>query len=358
MHRVYHADLAQAQADPALAALFAAGPRTTPFDRLDWFRLLGEECLAPSPSFLAVAREGDAVAALPLCRDRLGLSAMANWYSFIARPYWTADGAPLLAAILGDLAREGALSFAPLPRSEAAIMLTAARKAGWIGWLSQTDSNHIVSTRGRDFATWWAQRPGALRETVRRKQRKGRVAIRISREFSATDLAADWAAYEAVYARSWKPEEGQPAFLRRFAMAEAAAGRLRIGLATIDGQPVAAQFWTVENGTAYIHKLAHDDRARAQSPGTLLSHALFAMAFDEDRVAMVDFGTGDDPYKRDWTEDVRPRYRLEAFHPRALAHWPRLARLCARRLLRPRDFAALPSPDLFGTDRPHKAIGR
>ena len=37
---------------------------------------------------------------------------------------------------------------------------------------------------------------------------------------------AAWAAYEAIYAASWKPAEGKPAMLRRFAEQEGAAGRL------------------------------------------------------------------------------------------------------------------------------------
>jgi hypothetical protein len=173
-----------------------------------------------------------------------------------------------------------------------------------------------------------------LRETVRRKARKGAVAIRIADRFDPDD----WATYETIYAQSWKPSEGAPAFLRRFAQAEGAAGRFRLGLAQIDGAPVAAQFWTVEDGTAFIHKLAHLPSAAAHSPGTLLSHALFAHAFDLDRVATIDFGTGDDAYKRDWMEEVRPRYRLDAIDPRAVRRWPALAKLLGKAALR-RDLA-------------------
>jgi hypothetical protein len=68
------------------------------------------------------------------------------------------------------------------------------RSAGWIGALTHDHVNHVLHAGGRDFATWWASRPGRLRETVRRKGRK--VAIRIARNFDA----ADWAAYETIYA--------------------------------------------------------------------------------------------------------------------------------------------------------------
>ena len=163
---------------------------------------------------------------------------------------------------------------------------------------------------------------------MRRKSGKGVVSLRIAERFDP----ADWAAYEAVYARSWKPAEGSPAFLRRFAEAEGAAGTLRLGIAEIDGKPVAAQLWTIEAGVAYIHKLAHDDAARAHSPGTLLSHALFAHAIDRDKVATVDFGTGDDAYKRDWMEIARPMVRLDMHWPRSPRAWPHLARAGFRSL--------------------------
>ncbi len=330
---VYHADINEALADAA------AGEARTPFDRIAWLRLLATECLAPAPAIIAVAKDGYRTAALPLVLRPEGYGALANWYSFIARPL--GSDPELLRAIMRSLRHArggpgGALSFAPLPPREAVLLRDAARATGWIAQLRHTDHNHVLRTHGADFATWWATRPGQLRETVRRKSRKGVVTIRIATAFADDD----WKAYEDIYASSWKPAETSPQFLRRFARAEGAAGRLRLGLATIDDAPVAAQFWTVENGTAFIHKLAHDPAATAHSPGTLLSHALFAMAFDQDRVDLIDFGTGDDGYKRDWMDEVRPRYRLDAVWPWAPRRWPMLARLLAKGVVRRGELAS------------------
>src|SRR3546814_7983792 len=79
-----------------------------------------------------------------------------------------------------------------------------------------------------------------------------------------------------------------------------------MGLARIEGAPVAAQYWTVEDGTAFIHKLAHVEDSLKASPGTLLSAALFRHVIAVDRVARVDFGTGNDAYKRDWMNRHEP----------------------------------------------------
>ena len=45
---------------------------------------------------------------------------------------------------------------------------------------------------------------------------------------------------------------------------------------------------------------------------------------------MVDFGTGDDRYKRDWMERQRPRYRIDALDPARPANWPRIAKRAAQ----------------------------
>jgi CelD/BcsL family acetyltransferase involved in cellulose biosynthesis len=120
--------------------------------------------------------------------------------------------------------------------------------------------------------------------------------------------------------------------LRRFAEQEGAAGRLRLGIARHDGRALAAQFWTVEDGTAFIHKLAHVEEAVPLSAGTVLTAALFERVIDGDRVELVDFGTGDDPYKNTWMEETRPRYRLECLLPGKPASWLRLARAALRKL--------------------------
>ncbi|HOB15148.1 MAG TPA: GNAT family N-acetyltransferase, partial [Novosphingobium sp.] len=115
--------------------------------------------------------------------------------------------------------------------------------------------------------------------------------------------------------------------------AEGAAGRLRMAIARADGAAVAAQFWTVEHGTAFIHKLAHTEASKPLSPGTTLSAALFEQVIDRDKVSLVDFGTGNDGYKRDWMEQVRPRFRIEAFRPESPANWPKIAKLALRKAL-------------------------
>jgi CelD/BcsL family acetyltransferase involved in cellulose biosynthesis len=325
----YHDDLKEVQGDAAAAALLCAPQAAAPFDRLEWWQGLQDHCnILP---LIAVARAGQQRAILPLMRKGRRIEALANWYTFRNTPLLSpgADRHALLTALAQDLAGQAPhidLTRLPDEHGETKALSAAFRAAGWWVFQEACDRNHVLPVEGRSYADYLASRPGQVRTTLKRKAAKVRVQIETSFD------PASWAAYEAIYAQSWKPEEGSPAFLRAFAEAEGRAGRLRLGLAFADGAPVAAQFWTVEGGTAFIHKLAHTQDSRPLSPGTTLSAALFEYVIERDKVALVDFGTGDDAYKRDWMDDVRPRYRLQLFRPGWPGNWPLIAKLWLRAL--------------------------
>lgn len=310
-------------AGPALLPLGVAGP----FDRADWFDLLAHMQWANARRADAFGQFETASVALPLVESSPDHHvSLANWYSFIHRPQFGGPSDPerraqALTRLFSRLrSRAARVSLYPIPEIDGShqMLCRALRAAGW--WVidrAEGDS-HWLDLAGLDYDSWWAGRPGALRNTVARKGKKGIVRIDIADHFDP----AYWAAYEGIYAASWKPEEGNPTLLRAFAEAEGAAGRIRLGVAWIDDQPVAAQFWTVENGCAFIHKLAHIEDSVRASPGTLLTAALFRHVIEIDAVNKVDFGTGNDPYKRDWMNRHNRLWRIEAFNPSRPAVWP------------------------------------
>lgn len=310
------------------------------FDRYEWYQMLHNLCLPDQAPLIVEAGDDRYRGWLFLHRTGWGqYGSLANWYSFAHRPVFAGvyDEVAQLA-ILGAMAQRlrsvaHHITLAPMPDENDSAQFTARafRQAGWKVRITPCDDNHILRLNGRSFDCYWDERPGQLRNTVKRKARKNAVQIRIDTAFHPES----WADYTAVYARSWKPEEGNPDFLEALARREAAAGCLRLGLAYIDGRPAAAQFWTVEHGTALIHKLAHDEAAREASPGSLLSAALFQHVIDVDRVELIDFGTGNDGYKRDWMEENRPRYRLDLYRPESPLNWPALAKNSLRTLVRP-----------------------
>lgn len=292
------------------------------FDRLAWFRLIAEHC--PPPGRLLAARAGNTW--LFLAAEGRRARAYSAWYSLRVGLIGGCRGAGDIA----DSARKrlSGIEFHPVEDPE--LLASALRGAGWIVRVSPSTASWRADTGGKSFADYWAARPSRLRSTAARKGRTAGLTIEVHRAF---DPPA-WAAYEAVYRASWKPEEGSFAFLRALAEQEGAAGTLRLGIACKDGEPVAAQLWTVENGTAWIHKLAYREDSRSLSPGTILGEAMFRSAIDEDRVATIDYGTGDEPYKADWMDRRETLWRIEAFNPRTPAGLAGAARAAAGRLVR------------------------
>ncbi len=326
----YHADLKEVQLDAQLAALLSPAQQQAPFDRLDWLKGLASACNMP-PLF-AAARDDRSIVVLPLSKSDDQLVGLSNYYTFRYRPLISSndsDPRALLTALARDLAEQThriTLTSVPDEDGSATLLEEVFQGAGWTVLREHCDWNHILHVGSRSWDEYHSGLPGKLRSTIKRKS--GKLQCRVLDRFDEVL----WAQYDSIYKESWKPEEGSIEFLRQFAQAEGKEGRLRIGVAYDEGMPVAAQIWTVEGGTAFIHKLAYRDSAKAMSPGTVLSAAMFKRALDTDKVDMVDYGIGDDPYKRDWMEEVRPRYRLDMFRPGSPRNWIALAKSGLARL--------------------------
>lgn len=295
------------------------------YDRLDWFRLLHDH--VPPAGRLAVwrARDGDRAAWLFLAVEGKKASAYAAWYSLRFNGIGDYD---VMTPLAEAIRKSGIAEMELAPLQDPEPLAAAFRAAGWKVRLTEKTGNWRARIEGDDFAAYWAKRPGQLRSTAKRKAKAAELEIEIHDRFDA----GAWAAYEDVYRASWKPEEGSFPFLRALAEQEGAAGTLRLGLARKDGRPLAVQLWLVENKEATIHKLAYREDAKELSPGTILGEAMFRHAIDQDRVSVIDYGTGDDAYKRDWMDERRPLWRLEAYNPATLRGLAGAARALAGRL--------------------------
>lgn len=172
----------------------------------------------------------------------------------------------------------------------------------------------------QDFAGYWDARGSQLKATVKRKAapllREGRLS------FELIDMAARGEEgreiYNAIYAKSWKPAEPHPRFIDALLERLGPLGIARLAVARIDGTPAAAQIWLVQEARATIFKLAHDPAFDRQSPGTLLTHWVLRQLHDQSGVCDVDFGRGDDSYKRLWLSSTRDRVGLLAANPASL----------------------------------------
>lgn len=283
------------------------------FARLDWFRLIARHCPPPGRPLVLRGRAGNRTGWLFLAIDHPQAEALAAWYSLRFDAVGSRDE-DVLTALAAALRDGGVAHVALAPVEDPEPLRDGFRAAGWKVFLTRKTASWRIGTDGMDFDAYWTKRPARLRNTAKRRGKGAPLDIQVHTRF---DEAA-WADYEAVYRASWKPEEGSFPFLRALAEEEGAAGTLRLGIGHHEGTPVAAQLWTVENKEAWIHKLAYAEAAKALSPGTLLSMAMFRHVLDEDKVRAIDYGTGDEPYKADWMEERRTLWQLTAYNPRTL----------------------------------------
>ena len=273
---------------------------------------------------------------------RRRLRGMTGIYACVYRPILPPD------ANISATARSLGLNLGRALTARDVIALDAldGEWPGWPGFESGLRQAGFRSARYAHFGNWsepvgdrsfeqyLAARSGALREIVRRRQRAlERDGARFAVISSGEGLDEAIATYEAVYARSWKPAEPYPRFHDRLMRTAARDGVLRLGLCHVGERPVAAQIWIVWRRAATVLKLAHDREFDRYSPGSVLIAHMVRHVLECDRAIEIDFGRGDDPYKREWATRRRQRFGLIAASPRSLAGLAMLLRQFAGRCL-------------------------
>ena len=305
------------------------------YDTQGWYRLL---CATARPDdatacFLLIRREGRAVALLALWRFGDGhFESLTAPYSCLYHPLIAGEVNDAVVRQIGQVvARQlRAAAYVRLDCLDADWPPMAAFCAGLrAGGLVLLRFDHFgnwhdqVSIDGYsgDWAFYLVSRDGALRQTIRR--RRAKIArdggFRWEMVRAGARLEAGIAAFEAVYARSWKEAEPYPAFNAEMMRLAAASDALRLALLWHGETPVAAQYWLVTGAVAQVLKLAHDPAFDAFSPGTVLTAWTIEALLDGEAVRALDFGRGDDAYKQLWVSHRRQRIGLIAANPRRLA---------------------------------------
>ncbi|MEO1036281.1 MAG: GNAT family N-acetyltransferase [Pseudomonadota bacterium] len=330
---------AATEADEAAADFFATA---------DWFRLLSQHGFESSPPLRVYEsrRATEPPAYLPLvAAGAHQLQSLTNQYSIRFAPPYPNSLAPvgiesITRAVCDERPRWAVLELRCLDATSQATwdLVAGFERVGWSVFVDHQTWNWIADIGTQSFADFLRQRPGALRSTLKRKARRTARSHHVEfRLFDNTDgLTQAIADYQEVYDKCWKLPERHPRFVPELIRFCARSGVLRLGLLYLDAKPIAAQLWILSSGTAYIYKLAHDRRFDEISAGTLLSAHMFERAIDVDRAATIDFGVGDEAYKRDWMDTRRQLVSLRACNPKSAKGTLLAARLRLRDFLRRR----------------------
>ena len=274
-------------------------------------------------------RGGRPIAVLPIVvtKGKLGwrIQALGNYYTSLYGPAIAPevkyqDLAPLLTAVLQAHSPVVSMQFNPMdPQSMPYRRLRNALHANGMATFGFFCFGNWYLSGISNWQNYLQDRDGQLRSTIKRAAKKF-VTAGGSLELitSGADLERGLAAYEKVYALSWKKPEPYPKFMPGLIRTSAEHGWLRLGIAWLDGTPIAAQIWIVANGKANIYKLAYDEAFKAHGSGTVLTAMLMEHVIEKDRVIEVDYLTGDDPYKKGWMSHRRERWGIVAYNPLTL----------------------------------------
>jgi CelD/BcsL family acetyltransferase involved in cellulose biosynthesis len=313
---------------PADAASLFAAESDDLFASRAWYRTVLAHGMAVDSvaSFLLCRIDGLPVALFPMrVFDKgRGLASLTTPYTCVYHPLLAPE---LNTATLG----QAFAAFAGFCRSWPVIRIDAL-PADWHAFDSCMDAiggagltarqfNHFGNwhepIEGRAWTQYLADRPGQLRETIRRKLRRGERDGESHLEVvtGGDGLASGIESFEAVYRRSWKETEPFPEFNAGLMRIVAPFGLLRLGMLRIGEQTVAAQLWVVERQHATVLKLAHDETFKVSSPGTVLTALMLRRLIDEEGISEIDFGRGDDEYKRGWAAHRRQRIGVVLANP-------------------------------------------
>jgi len=317
------------QLEHSCGAFLSRDAQPSLFDRIGWFRLAEKHSLEGKPLVIQAANEKGRCW-LFLDRDGSSAAPLSNWHCFRYAPVFQGETSRALIAGLVDELDAAGISHVRLdPMQDDDTLASILREKGWLVSFEEVNESWYVDTSGMTFEDYWATRPSRLRNTAKRKAKKSSLKFEILDQF----CAQAWDDTQAVFAASWKKPDGKPGLLREIMETEGKAGALRLGLAYQDGTAVADQIWTVEHGTALIHQLAYREDAKDFSPGTQLSVELFRHVLNKDKVDRIDFGIGNDAYKREWMTDREPLFMLTAYNPRRLSGCWGLFKVGGRKLL-------------------------
>lgn len=302
------------------------------FKKLKWFDLLQKHIIQNNEDviyYCVLNDNKDIEAVFPLIKthiegeDRYNLSSLANFYSMEYEPYFRKkerNCQKAIQAFVEYLATSEnhweTLSLFPIdPCKIQNIYL----KEEFLKYFMITNSlchkNWIYHNNNEDFKKYATFSPSRIKD-IERKERQllKKHTIKFKIWSDETDLDKVIKDYFEVYNNSWKDEERYKDFIPDLIKLCAKENMLRLGIIYVDDRATAAQFNIFHDKITLIYKLSYHEDYKHLSTGAILSYKMMQHAFDQDHTQEVDYGSGDDGYKKEWMNYCREKMTITAYN--------------------------------------------
>ncbi|GHU19623.1 hypothetical protein FACS189475_07160 [Betaproteobacteria bacterium] len=305
--------------------------RESPLEaRLDWFELLQRSVFAEDHGVrYHYLSNGQRVTALLPTRHTgrfvQKIESLSNFYTSLYTPLKANESdltalRHLLAHAVAEHGGAHIMRFAPMDPDSTVFreLHDHLQTIGWMPFRFFCFGNWYLKVE-KDWEDYFKHRSANLRSKIKRKTRQfGEAGGTLEVIADARRVEEAISAFQEVYSASWKTPETYPDFVPALIRYLATSGELRMGIARLNGQAIAAQLWYMTGKKAGIYKVAYHEAFASYSSGAILTAHLMRHVIEQDRAEEVDFLIGDDEYKKIWMSDRRERWGIVAYNPKTL----------------------------------------
>jgi len=305
------------------------------FSSLAWYKNWIDTVLSNTEKafFLTYEDSGKLKLILPLKLQETNLTSLSNYYSpsfnilSCTTEYCRQDYQELFKGISDIEVSWNVLTLNAISKQQVFTLLADLKQVSLPSIPFFCFGNWYLEVNHRSFDQYFSTLSSRVKNTVTRKlkqfQHLNGTHIEIVTKGKGLEKAIS--EFQSIYALSWKDQETYPDFISGLIRVAAEQNVLRLGIAYLDGVAIAAQLWIVADKTAYIYKLAYDEKYKKMSAGSILTATLMRHVIDIDKVETVDYLSGDDAYKKEWMSHRRERWGIMIFNWRT---WKGCLKMC------------------------------
>ena len=196
-------------------------------------------------------------------------------------------------------------------------------EAGKVGEVVSTTSCPVILLP-EDLRTYRAGLGRSRRYTLQRKTKclQGAGRVEYSRTTGPAEVDAAFESVVTLHQQRWSPRPGGGVFAderarqfhRDIVRVLSERGRVSLDLLSLDGRPIAGVYGFVYHGVYYFYLPGFDPGVVPKaSPGLLLLYHRIQQAICDGQ-RMVDLLQGTQPYKLEWSNDVRRSITLRYYN--------------------------------------------